>query len=139
MLGWRVAGGVGRRERRGKRNQGAPHTGMDSSKDIIHQGKQNRINETESNHEARYQEGRHWRGPHWCLTYFYITSHRVAGSPKPNSTTVQPLTSPADLLELKVNTFYHLLSHAFLLIRLLSKIDIPYKLENNFLILLCSP
>jgi hypothetical protein len=55
--------------------------------------------------------------------------------PQANSTTVQPLTSPVDLLELNVNIFYHLLSYIFLLIRLLSKIETPHKLDNDFLIL----
>lgn len=40
---------------------------------------------------------------------------------------------PVDLMELKVKKFYHPPDNVFLLIKLLSERETPYKLENNFL------
>lgn len=46
---------------------------------------------------------------------------------------MQALTSPAGLMELKVKKFYHPPNNVFLLIKLVSKIETPYKLESDFL------
>lgn len=79
------------------------------------------------------------RGAHIGGGGISIHHTRQQGAPSQTAPPSSPPISTADLLELKVKTFYHLLSPVFLLIRLLSKIGTPHELENDFLILLRHP